>query len=95
MKKVLVIGATGSLAHYVIEALKELENVHLTLFVRNKSKLQQSLVEGLTIFEGDAMDYNSVRRAIEGHDIVYVNLAGNLEESRCTKNNRYKLNRHL
>ena len=42
MKKVLIIGASGSLATYVIEALNTLENVELTLFVRNKSRLSKS-----------------------------------------------------
>ena len=31
------------------------------------------------MIEGDAMNYNSVKNAITGHQIVYVNLAGNLE----------------
>jgi uncharacterized protein YbjT (DUF2867 family) len=84
MKKVLIIGATGSLAQYVIAALKQLENVQLTLFVRNKSRLPKSLAEGCTILEGDAMDFSSVKNPISGQDIVYVNLAGNLEA--MTKN---------
>ncbi|GAC1387185.1 MAG: hypothetical protein NVSMB45_16860 [Ginsengibacter sp.] len=60
MKKVIIIGANGSLAGYVIDALKQLEDVALTLFVRNKSRLY-------------------VKKAISGQDIVYINLAGNLE----------------
>ena len=79
MKKVLVIGAGGSLATHVIEALKPLENVELTLFVRNKSRLSKSISEGCTIIEGDAMNYNDVKNAVAKMNIVYVNLAGNLE----------------
>ncbi|MBK8154471.1 MAG: NAD(P)H-binding protein [Saprospiraceae bacterium] len=79
MKKVIIIGASGSLAPYVIEALKQLQNVEITLFVRNKSRLSNSVAEGCTVIEGDAMNYNSVKNAITGHQIVYVNLAGNLE----------------
>jgi uncharacterized protein YbjT (DUF2867 family) len=79
MKKVLIIGATGSLAQYVIEALKTLENVQLTLFVRNKSRLHKSAAEGCTVIEGDALNFESVKKAVEGQDIVYVNLSGNLE----------------
>src|SRR6266568_3028336 len=84
MKKVIIIGASGSLAQYVIDALKPLKNVQLTLYVRSKSKLDKEAGEGGTIIEGDAMDYKSVRDAVAGHDIVYVNLAGNLEA--MTKN---------
>ena len=79
MKKILIIGATGSLAQYVIEALKQLDNIILTLFVRSKYRLSKSIAEGNTIIEGDAMNYNDVKNAVDGQDIVYVNLAGNLE----------------
>jgi uncharacterized protein YbjT (DUF2867 family) len=39
MKKVLVIGASGSLAKYVIDTLQNVPNVSLTLLARNKSKI--------------------------------------------------------
>jgi uncharacterized protein YbjT (DUF2867 family) len=79
MKKVIIIGATGSLAQYVIEAVKALDNIALTLFARNKNGLPKSVAEGCSIIEGDAMNYNDVKNAVAGQDIVYVNLAGNLE----------------
>lgn len=79
MKKLIVIGASGSLAKYVIESLKELKDVQLTLFVRNKYKLSKSISENCTIVEGDAMNFSQLKEAIQGQDIVYVNLAGNLE----------------
>ena len=79
MKKVLIVGAGGSLAQYVIEALKQTDNVTLTLFVRNKNRLQQNIAEGCTIIEGDAMNYIDIKNAVTNQDIVYVNLAGNLE----------------
>lgn len=79
MKKVIIIGATGGLAAYVIEALKEMNDVAITLFARNKNKFARNTAEGCAIIEGDAMNYNEVRNAIADQDIVYVNLAGNLE----------------
>ncbi|RXK60567.1 NAD-dependent epimerase/dehydratase family protein [Lacibacter luteus] len=79
MKKVLIIGAGGSLAQYVIEALKELNDVTLTLFARNKNSIAKQLADGCTIVEGNALNYAQVKAAIGGQDIVYVNLAGNLE----------------
>jgi uncharacterized protein YbjT (DUF2867 family) len=79
MKKVIIIGATGSLAQYVIESLKQLGNAALTLFARSKNRLSKNIAENCTIFEGDAMNYNDVKNAVAGQDIVYVNLAGNLE----------------
>ena len=79
MKKVVIIGATGSLAHYVIESIKELQHIELSLFVRNKSRLSKSATEGCVVTEGDATNFNDVKNAITGQDIVYVNLAGKLE----------------
>jgi uncharacterized protein YbjT (DUF2867 family) len=82
MKKVLIIGAGGSLAKYVIEALKEIDNVELSLLARNKKSISNR--ENTTIIEADVMDYVRLKNAVEGQDIVYVNLAGNLEA--MTKN---------
>ena len=80
MKKVVIIGATGSLAKYVIEAIKKIGNIQITLFMRNKRKLPESLAKDCIIIEGDALNYSDVKDAINGQDIVYVNLAGNLEQ---------------
>jgi uncharacterized protein YbjT (DUF2867 family) len=79
MRKIIIIGASGSLAQFVVEAIKELGNYKLTLFVRNKIRLSKNIAEGCVIIEGDAMKYDDVKNAIDGQDIVYVNLAGNLE----------------
>lgn len=32
-----------------------------------------------TVLEGDVLDYGQLKKAITGHDIVYANLAGDLE----------------
>jgi uncharacterized protein YbjT (DUF2867 family) len=79
MKKVLIIGATGSLAQYVIAAIKQLEDVTLTLFARKISKLSKHSSENCSLIQGDALNYNDVKNAVTGHDIVYINLAGELE----------------
>ncbi|MEP6513131.1 MAG: NAD(P)H-binding protein [Parafilimonas sp.] len=79
MKKVIIIGATGSLAQYVIEAIKDLENIELSLFARNTNSISKKLAEGCKLIQGDAMKYDDVKKAISSQDIVYINLAGNLE----------------
>lgn len=79
MKKVIVIGATGSLAQYVVESIKGLKDIELALFVRNKNRLSKSTAEGCAVIEGDAMNFDDVKNAVAGQDIVYINLAGNLE----------------
>jgi uncharacterized protein YbjT (DUF2867 family) len=78
--KVLILGASGSLAKVVTEELLKNERISLTLFLRNKRKLGRGPGENFRILEGDVMNYPVLKEAIHGHDIVYVNLAGNLEE---------------
>lgn len=82
MKKVLIIGATGSLATVVTEELKKLTDVQLTLFARSTNRL--SATDHIALMKGDAMNYADVTKAVAGKDIVYVNLAGDLEA--MTKN---------
>lgn len=77
MKKVLIIGASGSLATVVTEELKKQKDVQLTLFARNTNRL--SSTGNAAVVKGDAMNYMQVRDALAGQDIVYVNLAGDLE----------------
>lgn len=79
MKNAIIIGASGSLAQIVIEELQKQSDVHLTLFLRNKSRLRNRSLANATIVEGDAMDYLKLKEAIKGQDVVYVNLAGDLE----------------
>ena len=79
MRKVIILGASGSLASAAIDELKTLHDVHPTLFVRNKSHLAKDKIPNATIVEGDVMNYAQLRNAIAGQDIVYLNLAGDLE----------------
>lgn len=79
MKNVLTLGASGGLAGYVIDELQKKNDIHLTLFLRNKKRLNTGPAANCTIIEGDVLDYNKLKDAIAGQDIVYVNLAGNLE----------------
>lgn len=79
MKKLIIIGASGSLAGPVIEELKKQQDVQLTLFLRNKNRLHSRNLSNVSIVEGDVMDYPTLKDAITGQDIVYVNLADNLE----------------
>ncbi|MEJ2901698.1 NAD(P)H-binding protein [Pedobacter panaciterrae] len=79
MKNVIIIGASGSLAKYVIQSLGQIRGVKLSLFVRNKKRLTTALADKAVVIEGDAMNLSDLNQAIKGQDIVYVNLAGDLE----------------
>jgi uncharacterized protein YbjT (DUF2867 family) len=80
LKNVIILGASGNIAKHVIDILAKKENVNLTLFLRNKSRLRHTNVSKCRIIEGDVLDLNQLKDAISGQDIVYANLSGDLEE---------------
>ena len=74
MKNVLIIGANGSLARQVIAIAEQNPDLRLTLFARqpkNFSKTHRS-------FAGNALNLADLTAAMQGQDIVYINLAGDL-----------------
>ena len=80
--KILIIGANGSVAKEVTNGiLKGLENVNLRLFLRYSSRLQSvknANPNRVELFEGDATDKEALKTAMQGVDVVYANLDGNL-----------------
>ncbi|MCU7552657.1 NAD(P)H-binding protein [Chitinophagaceae bacterium LB-8] len=79
MKNVIILGASGNIARQVIDLLIEKEDINLTLFLRDKSRLRNKDVSKARIIEGNVLDYDQLIEAITGQDIIYVNLAGDLE----------------
>jgi uncharacterized protein YbjT (DUF2867 family) len=79
MKNVIILGASGNIAGHVIDILVKKDDINLTLFLRSKSRLRNKNVSKGRIIEGNVLDYNQLKEAITGQDIVYANLAGDLE----------------
>ena len=79
MKNVIILGANGNIAKHVIDILIKKSDINLTLFLRNKSRLRNKDVSKCRIIEGSVLDFNQLKAAIIGQDIVYANLAGDLE----------------
>jgi uncharacterized protein YbjT (DUF2867 family) len=79
MKSVIILGASGNIAKYVIDILVKKDDITLTLFLRNKSRLRNKDLSRCRIIEGNVLDLNQLREAIKGQDTVYANLAGDLE----------------
>jgi saccharopine dehydrogenase-like NADP-dependent oxidoreductase len=75
MKKVVILGAIGNIAKHVIDILVKKDDVNLTLFLCNKSRLRNKDVSNCKIVEGNVLDYPKLKEAIEGQDIVYANLS--------------------
>lgn len=83
MKKVIILGASGNIAKHVIDILIKKDDIDLTLFLRNTKRLKNKEVsthaDRCRIFEGDVLNYKQLKEAVSGQDIVYANLAGDLE----------------
>ncbi|MES2764618.1 MAG: NAD(P)H-binding protein [Bacteroidota bacterium] len=79
MKNVIILGASGNIAQHVIEILLKNDDINLTLFLRNKNRLKNKNLLKARIIEGDVLKFNQLKEAVEGQDIVYANLAGDLE----------------
>jgi uncharacterized protein YbjT (DUF2867 family) len=76
MKKVLVLGAGGQIAHWVIEMLKNKNDVELTLFLRHPKKLKGEAPKNAKVVQGDVLKKEQLHQAVVGKDIVYANLSG-------------------
>jgi uncharacterized protein YbjT (DUF2867 family) len=77
MTKVLVLGAGGQIARWAINMLAA-ENAELTLFLRDASKLTDTPASAQVV-QGDVLDREQLDPAVRGQDVVYANLAGDLE----------------
>ena len=79
MKKVLILGANGSLAKVATNYLLDNTDAKLTLFLRNSFRLNNIHPDRIKIIDGDVMDVEALKYAMEGQDIVYANLSGNMK----------------
>jgi uncharacterized protein YbjT (DUF2867 family) len=74
MKKVLVLGAGGQIAHWVIEMLANNDAVKPTLFLRHTRKLKGNAPRNAQVIQGDVLNREQLNHAMAGQDIVYANL---------------------
>ncbi|HET7003786.1 MAG TPA: SDR family oxidoreductase [Puia sp.] len=78
--KVLILGAGGKVATHVIKKLSGNSQIHLTLYLRNAGRLKHLQSNSIKIVEGDIMDSETLRGAMQSQDIVYVNINGREDE---------------
>lgn len=86
-KNIAIIGANGAIARLVEDCLlKENNDLHLTLFLRNSGRLA-SLKDNpkVTIVDGDANNEDDLKKAIKGQDIVYVSFVDHDANASVTK----------
>ena len=80
MTKVLILGASGQIARWVVQMLGERKNIEQTLLVRNPRKLTSTEPTNARIAIGDVMDKKLLPQLMEGQDVVYANLAGDVDK---------------
>jgi uncharacterized protein YbjT (DUF2867 family) len=76
---VLVLGAGGQIARWVVEDLGTDEDIVLTLFAREERQIRQ-VPSGARVIEGDVLEASALADAVRGQDIVYANLAGEVDQ---------------
>ena len=75
---VLILGAAGQIARVAIQELLTRTGANLTLYARNARRLGAE-TDRTRIVDGDVMDTAKLALAMDGQDIVYANLSGNME----------------
>lgn len=78
MENVLLIGASGSIGSVVRKNLLDSSENHLTLFVRDPSRLGDINEERETVFAGDATKIDDLNAAVEDQDVVFISVTGEL-----------------
>ena len=77
--KILIIGANGSVARVVTQDLLDNSKVNLRLYLRNAKRLASVARQNpqrIELFEGNALNKNALKKAMNGVDVVYANLSG-------------------
>ncbi|QQN68201.1 SDR family oxidoreductase [Comamonas testosteroni] len=79
MTKVLILGASGQIARWAVQMLGEQKDVEQTLLVRAPEKLSGHEPANAKVVIGDVMDRKLLAQIMQGHDVVYANLAGEVD----------------
>ncbi|HBP6305382.1 TPA: SDR family oxidoreductase [Pseudomonas aeruginosa] len=76
MSKILILGANGQIAQWVVKALADEPDVHQTLLLRDPRKLTGNEPANAKVIIGNVLDKKLLRQAMVGQEIVYANLTG-------------------
>lgn len=81
MTSVLILGANGQIARAATNLFLKRTDVRLTLYLRSARRLKFSgHSDQVRIVEADVLDSKTLEVAMKGQDVVYANLAGELEQ---------------
>jgi uncharacterized protein YbjT (DUF2867 family) len=80
MTKVLILGAYGQIARVATDLFLQTTDARLTLYLRAARRLKDlEGAERVRVVEGDVLNASVLQEAMADQDVVYANLAGDLE----------------
>lgn len=79
MTKVLILGASGQIARWVVQMLGGYQNIEQTLLIRDPAKLTGDEPANAKVVIGDVMDKPLLLDLMQGQNVVYANLAGDVD----------------
>lgn len=80
MNNVLILGASGQIAKVAMDIFLKKTDARLTFYLRKADRLRGVSSDRIHIIEGDVLDIRKLEEAMVGQDVVYANLAGQLEQ---------------
>jgi uncharacterized protein YbjT (DUF2867 family) len=78
--RILILGANGHLARNTTRVLLRDTDGTLTLYLRRARRLANPDPARVRIVEGDVLDLRTLAGAMEGQDVVYASLAGDMKQ---------------
>lgn len=85
MTRILILGAHGQIARVATRLLLENTDSELTLYLRNSRRLASLQGNGrIQLIDGDVLDEPVLEATMQGQDVVYANLAGDMEKQART-----------
>lgn len=76
MTNILILGASGQIAQWVVKALADKKHLRQTLLLRDPKKLTGQEPANAQVVIGNVLDKNLLKSAMARQDIVYANLTG-------------------
>lgn len=76
MKNILILGASGQIAQWVVKTLASDQNVRQTLLLRDPKKLTGKEPANAKVVIGNVLEKKLLKDTLAGQDLVYANLTG-------------------
>jgi uncharacterized protein YbjT (DUF2867 family) len=77
-RRILILGANGQLARHTTAFFLKHPEVQLTLYLRHAGRLKIPDPARVRVVDGDVLDCRALESAMQGQDVVYANLAGDM-----------------